>query len=114
MTARIGFASCAALLVLALAGCSGPSADPLLGTWECIAPGGMTMTMTFKADGTADGTSSIGGQSATTTFKWSADGSHHLSLTTSEGSDGPSTPYTVSGNTLTITDTTGAVTCTRK
>lgn len=103
-------------VALSTVGCSDDDDDdgnPLVGTWrattfngQAIDPG-VSVVVSFRSDGTASTTYSIGGETDTSVGTWSADGG---TLTVTSEGDTDSAAYSISGNTLTISSSDGTFT----
>lgn len=103
------------LLVLVLAGAMGMAAagcggddddqDPLIAKWRLESyngqpvPAGISLTLTFRGNGTVEATETFNGQSETTVSTWSA-ANGVLTVTTEGETD--TTPYAIVGSTLTL------------
>lgn len=103
-------------VALGAAGCSDDDdngGDPLVGTWRATSYNGqalddsISVVVTFRDNGTASTTYSIGGETATSEGTWSAEGGT-LNVTVDGETD--SAAYSISGDTLTISDEDGTFT----
>ncbi len=105
---------------LGMVGCSSDddgNDDPLVGTWSATSfngqpmPANTSVTVTFRDDGTAQGTTTFGAETDSFSGTWSA-ANGIITIVDEDGAE--NTPYSISGNTLTITDPEGSFTLTRK
>lgn len=94
------------------------SNNSLVGTWKAthydgqpIPAGTVALTMTFRSDGSFNATTVLGGAAENVNGTWSA-ANGILTTTTPDGTDRIS--YSVSGNTLTLSDPEGAFTLKRQ
>ena len=106
-------------VVLGIVGCSddddddGGGGNPLVGTWKATSFNGqalddsISVVVTLRSDGTASSTYSLGGATETLNGTWNTDGGT-LNVTTDGETE--SAAYSVSGDTLTITDEEGTFT----
>ncbi len=102
-------------------GCGGDdddgSGDPLVGTWSATAfngqpmPDTVSVTIIFRDDGTCQETTVLGGEVETAHATWSA-ANGTLTIVSEDGTD--SSPYSVSGNTLTLTSDGDVITLARQ
>ena len=74
-------------------------------------PANTSVTVTFRDDGTAQGTTTFGAETDSFSGTWSA-ANGIITIVDEDGAE--NTPYSISGNTLTITDPEGSFTLTRK
>ena len=87
--------------------------NPLVGTWKATAFNGqalddsISVVVTFRSNGTASTTYSIGGETDSSEGTWSADGG---TLTVTADGETESAAYSISGSTLTIADEQGTFT----
>lgn len=103
-------------VALGAAGCSDDDDDdgnPLVGTWRATSFNGqaldpsISVVITFRSNGTASSTYTIGGETATSEGTWSAENG---TLTVTSDGDADSAAYSISGSTLTIADEEGTFT----
>ena len=109
-------------VALGTVGCSdddddGGGGNPLVGTWKATSYNGqaldssISVVATFRSDGTATTTMNIGGEVDTADGTWSAENG---TLTVTSDGETDSASYSISGNTLTISDEQGTFTMARQ
>ena len=105
-------------VALGTVGCSDDDDDdgggnPLVGTWKATSFNGqalddsISVVVTFRSNGTASTTYSMGGETDTSEGTWSTEGG---TLTVTSDGETDSAAYSISGDTLTISDEEGTFT----
>ena len=107
----------AVLLMPGLIGCGGSdgSSNPLVATWTFVsmsngaitvtaASGLLTGSITLKSDGTATGSFTVFGETTNINGTWNSTATH-LTMIEVDGTE--VMPYSISGNTLRLSDTDG-------
>ena len=102
------------------AGCSSDDdggGDSLVGSWRAATfngqamPAGIALTLTFRDNGTVDSASTINGVTEMETATWS-EANGIITVVSADGTE--QVPYSISGNTLTISDSEGVFTLERQ